>query len=133
MTEFQVKVHALRKEFPKCTPTAVSLAQRSVETGVMFTPLAQAIVDGVERATRPYKRHSSKRVKSVRFMCRLSPDAAEFVKQQMAERHVSTTQTLMENLLIEWATKKPRSVRDCEARGAGMDSADSTPNHNTNL
>ncbi len=53
MTQFKRTVKAIREEFPKHSPAALSLAHNTAQTGVMLCPRAAAIekaVAGTEKA-----------------------------------------------------------------------------------
>jgi len=95
-------VRAVRAEFPKFSKAALSLGRRPDETGVQFVPRAAEIIEAVEGRTKPHKRFSENRRKSISFRCRLSPMAAHEVKLQMFRRGVNQ-QDLIEALLVEWA------------------------------
>lgn len=120
MTLFQCKVAAIREKFPKHTPTALSLAQRSQETGVCLVPEAQEIADSIDRVLRRSGRRSDKRYKSVRFSCRLTPAAAELVKEQMAACGISSVQTLVEALLLGWAKAEKEPLTAGTVSGSGV-------------
>lgn len=102
-------VEAVREEFPKFSPAALSLARRPSETGVTFVPRAAEIIERTMGLTARHTGRSENRRKSIRFEARLAPDAAQRVKNEMTRRGV-TAQELVEALLltwVAWAEKEP--------------------------
>lgn len=95
-------VEAVRREFPKFSPTALSLATRPTETGVTFVRRAAEIVEATGGAESLQKAREGRRRKNIAFRCRLSPADAGRVKNEMARRGVNQ-QNLLEALLVEWA------------------------------
>jgi hypothetical protein len=105
MTRSQVIVMTVKGEYPKFSRAALSLASRSYETGVTLTPRARELKNAAERATTPHKRTLPKRVKSIKFQCRMRENDARRVKNEMARHGLETTQELLETLLLEWVEK----------------------------
>lgn len=95
----------VKGEYPKFSRAALSLASRSYETGVTLTPRARELKNAAERATTPHKRTLPKRVKSIKFQCRMRETDARRVKNEMARHGLETTQELLEMLLLEWVEK----------------------------
>lgn len=95
-------VEAVREEFPKFSPAALSLARRPAQTGVTFVPRAAEIVQRIQGRTAPHKAQKGNRKKSISFFCRLAPAAAWRVKNEITRRGTSQ-QALIEALLLEWA------------------------------
>ena len=116
MTVFQEVVTEVRKDYPKFSPACLSLSMRTYETGVQMTPRANAIAVSVQAHRKPLRRKKDNRVKSISFRCRLSPVAAEIVKNEMARRGLSQ-QKLLETLLMEWAKESRPSLADDERQG----------------
>jgi hypothetical protein len=52
MTQAEFAAMLQREGFPACSKTAVSLAERSKETGVQFTPQARKAAQGLLKSTR---------------------------------------------------------------------------------
>lgn len=124
MTISQVIVETVKAEYPKFSKPALSLATRSYETGVTFTPRARELKEAAERATTPHKRGRVHRVKSIHFSCRLAPTLAGVVKNEM-ERLGVTQQELLEGLLLRWV-EESRSPAGTEERQRDGNSEAST-------
>ena len=126
-------VEAVREEYPKFSPAALSLARRPLETGVTFVPGSAEIIEALGGPVSPYKRREERRVKCIGFRARLKPADAQRVKNEMARRGV-TAQQLVEALLLAWADwseKEPSTVgKTAGGSGDGI-KADSTPKDNT--
>ena len=105
MTRTGVIVETVKAEYPKFSKAALSLASRSYETGVTFTPRARELKDAAERATTPHRRRRGSRRKSIAFRCRLSPADASRVKRAM-EAEGLIMQDLLETLLMEWVKEQ---------------------------
>lgn len=114
MTVFQKTVEAVKAEYPKFSPACLSISMRSYETGVQMTPRAQAIADGVQGHEKLHNRFSDRRVKCVSFRCRLTPKAAEIVKQEMTERGYTSVQEWLEEIILEWVKSKPSGAANTE-------------------
>lgn len=97
-----VIVETVKAEYPKFSKAALSLASRSYETGVTFTPRARELKETAERATAPNTRRKPRRAKSIHFMCRLAEIDAQRVKREMARRELDSVQDLLEGLLLQW-------------------------------
>ena len=122
MTVFQETVNAVKEAYPKFSAACLSLAMRSYETGVQMTPRAQAIANSVSTT---YKRKSEKRVKSIRFACRLAPALACDVKNEMKTQGLSA-QELLERLLSQWL-KESRSTAGTDGTAKGNRTERSVP------
>lgn len=93
-------IAALIKEaFPKHSTAAYSFAKNTKETGVMLCPQAAAIARAAGVASSPVKRT---RRKCIQFRARLSPTTAAAVEAKMAKVGISSKQTLVEALLLNW-------------------------------
>lgn len=95
-------VKAVREEFPKFSPAALSLARRPDETGVTFVKRAAEIVERIQGRTGPQDAKKENRKKSISFFCRLAPAPAQRVKNEITRRGTSQ-QALIEALLLAWA------------------------------
>lgn len=133
-------VQAVKVEFPKFSPTALSLATRPTQTGVTFVQRAAEIAASaeglaVDGAVSPPKKREEKRKKDIAFRCRLSRGAARRVKNEMSRRSLSQ-QDLVEALLLawcEWAEKEPLTTwQIVNGSKGGMVEADSTSENITN-
>lgn len=132
MSVFRETVEAVREVYPKFSPACLSLASRTYETGVMLTPRAKTIALSVNGSVRLSRRLSGNRKKSVSFRCRLSPKAAEIVKQEITARGLSQ-QELLEGLLLQWV-KENRSPAGTEERlEVGNVCTNPTSEDNTNF
>lgn len=95
-------VEAVRREFPKFSPTALSLGLRPSETGIAFVRRAAEIIVATGGLESRQKTREDSRTKNVSFRCRLAPGDAGRVKNEMT-RHGVNQQNLLEALLVEWA------------------------------
>ena len=114
-------VHAVKVEFPKFSPAALSLARRPQETGVTFVQRAAEIVQTLEGSERAQEARKEFRRKSIKFHCRLSPVDARSVKNEMARRGVGTVQELLEALLLEWAEWSKKEPIPVSKTGSGSE------------
>lgn len=86
---------AIRREFPKHTRAAFSMAKRTAETGVMLCPRSREIV----REVTMQKRRPESRTNRIRKSVRLPDELAERV---MAKLDGGSMQALLIRLLTEW-------------------------------
>ena len=128
MTVFQEVVTEVKKVYPKFSPACLSLSMRTYETGVQMTPRANAIAVSVQAHRKPLKRKKDNRVKTISFRCRLAPEVAQLVKDEMNKRGVSQ-QKLLEMLIVKWA-KESRSPEATEERQEGEAIEDSFTSDN---
>ena len=130
MTVFQEVVTEVRKVYPKFSPACLSLSMRTYETGVQMTPRANAIAVSVQAHRKPLKRKKDNRVKSISFRCRLAPNIAQLVKDEMTKRGFSQQQ-LIESLLLAWLfnlekESRPSLADDERQRGGTLTSENNT-------
>jgi hypothetical protein len=107
----------MQSEFPKASKQTISIALRTMETGVKFCPRAQEIYS--EAIGR--KKHSQKRNKVFRFQYRLTEDVAAAVRQAMNEDGIASVQTWHEMLILDYLKKR---------KAASTANADSFPKTN---
>lgn len=133
MTIFQKTVAAVKEDYPKFSPACLSLAMRSYETGVTLTARARQIALGVEGSERIRRRFCENRVKCVSFRCRLSPRAAEIVKDEMVLHGFKSQQEFLESLIISWVKESRPPIWITEERQGSGESNPSTSENITNL
>ena len=104
----------IQKIYPGHKPSAYSFAKNSDKTGVQFTPRAQAIRRLLGVAEETVTKRKAKRVKSVEFRGRLTPEDGESVKRKMVACGISSKQELVEALLLRWAKEKAPAAATAE-------------------
>ncbi len=116
MTQFKNTVKAIRAEFPKHSPAALSLAHNTAQTGVMLCPRAAAIekaVIGTEKAAgKPTT------AKQYKLTVRLSKPVKRELNAAMKALGCSTVQAAIEEA-IRLYIKKAADGMDVSADGRG--------------
>lgn len=93
---------ALQAEYPKCSPTAVSLACRTRETGVEFCERAKEIVNYVTAGEEIKPRRRDTHRLTYAFRCRASRSFYNRVTEALKQSKYPNKQALIYGLLNDW-------------------------------